>query len=329
MLGVTISITIRRIAMIRYDHVAKTYTDTPVIKDVSFEVAEGDLFVLVGPSGSGKTTLLKMFNRLTVPTEGNVYYRGRKIKDYDLQQLRLRTGYVLQSSSLFPNLNLQDNIAIQLEQQGVAKEKRHQRARELLAAVDLDPDRYATRMPGELSGGEQQRVGIIRALAARPQVILMDEPFSALDPVVRRQLQDLVLKLQKQTRTTILFVTHDMQEALRLGTKVAVLKDGVLQQVGTPQEIINQPATAFVKEFFHGHGFQFSLGVVLANGLGHPIKTNLQGLSIAKCQTVAELLGFCRDHEDQQFIVENQGKQFLVQRQAVWDYLIRREQERV
>lgn len=315
--------------MITYEHVAKTYTDIPVIKDVSFQIAKGDLFVLVGPSGSGKTTLLKMFNRLTVPTEGNVYYQGKKIKDYDLQQLRLKTGYVLQSSSLFPNLNIQDNIAIQLEQQGVDKATRHQRARELLQAVEMDPDIYAERQPDQLSGGEQQRVGIIRALAARPQVILMDEPFSALDPVVRRQLQDLVLKLQKQTQTTIIFVTHDMQEALRLGTKIAVLKDGVLQQVGTPQDIINHPATAFVKEFFHGHGYHFSLQQVLDTGLGKSItKDQYDNLPLVECTKVEDLLRFCRDHDDQRFIIKSQNKLYLVSRSAVWDYLIRKEEDR-
>ncbi|EEU30334.1 putative choline ABC transporter, ATP-binding protein OpuBA [Limosilactobacillus coleohominis 101-4-CHN] len=314
--------------MIRYDHVAKTYSSVPVIRDVSFDIDEGDLFVLVGPSGSGKTTLLKMFNRLTVPTEGNVYYQGKKIKDYDLQQLRLQTGYVLQDSSLFPNLNLQDNIAIQLEQQGIAKTKRHQRACELLRAVDMDPEKYAQRMPNELSGGEQQRVGIIRALAAKPAVILMDEPFSALDPVVRRQLQDLVLRLQKQTKTTIIFVTHDMHEALRMGTKIAVLKDGVLQQVGTPQEIINQPATKFVKEFFYGHGFQFSLNAVLDGGLGKKVSAASDDLPVVTAKKLEELLAFCRDRQAQRFVVQTDDGQYIVNQQDVWNYLIRREENR-
>lgn len=315
--------------MIKYDHVAKTYTDIPVLKDVSFEINRGDLFVLVGPSGSGKTTLLKMFNRLTVPTDGDVYYQGKKIKDYDLQQLRLKTGYVLQESSLFPNLNIQDNIAIQLEQQGVDKEQRHHRAQELLRAVEMDPQIHAHRMPNELSGGEQQRVGIIRALAAKPKVILMDEPFSALDPVVRHQLQDLVLKLQKQTHTTIIFVTHDMQEALRLGTKIAVLKDGILQQVGKPQEIINRPATEFVKEFFHGHNFHFSLTDILDNGLGEKIATKQTDLPVVKCRQFADLLSYCRDHDDPTFIVQTDQNQYLVHQNNLWNYLIRREQERV
>ena len=315
--------------MIKYDHVAKTYTDIPVLKDVSFEINRWDLFVLFCPSGSGKTTLLKMFNRLTVPTDGDVYYQGKKIKDYDLQQLRLKTGYVLQESSLFPNLNIQDNIAIQLEQQGVDKEQRHHRAQELLRAVEMDPQIYARRMPNELSGGEQQRVGIIRALAAKPEVILMDEPFSALDPVVRHQLQDLVLRLQKQTHTTIIFVTHDMQEALRLGTKIAVLKDGILQQVGIPQEIINRPATEFVKEFFHGHNFHFSLTDILDNGLGEKIAIKQTDLPVVKCRQFADLLSYCRDHDNPTFIVQTDQNQYVIHQSNLWNYLIRREQERV
>ena len=193
----------------------------------------------------------------------------------------------------------------------------------------MNPEKYAKRMPNELSGGEQQRVGIIRALAARPAVILMDEPFSALDPVVRRQLQDLVLKLQQQTKTTIIFVTHDMHEALRLGTKIAVLKDGILQQVGTPQEIINQPATEFVKEFFHGHGFHFALGAVLDGGLGKKVSTVSDDLPMVTAKKLEELFAFCRDHQDQQFVVQTDDGQYIVNRQDVWNYLIRREENRV
>src|SRR5699024_5703399 len=188
--------------------------------------------------------------QLTVPTDGDVYFANRKIKDYDVQKLRLDMGYVLQDSSLFPNLNVEDNIAIQLEQKGISKAKRHQRAAELLESVELDPKKYAKRMPSELSGGQQQRVAIIRALATEPSLILMDESFSALDPVLRRKSQDLVLKLHQQYQTTIVFVTHDMQEALRMGQRIAVLNKGVVQQVGTPHDIMQNPATDFVRQFF-------------------------------------------------------------------------------
>ena len=185
-----------------------------------------------------------------MPTDGDVYFANRKIKDYDVQKLRLDMGYVLQDSSLFPNLNVEDNIAIQLEQKGVSKAKRHQRAAELLESVELDPKKYAKRMPSELSGGQQQRVAIIRALATEPSLILMDESFSALDPVLRKKSQDLVLKLHQQFKTTIVFVTHDMQEALRMGQRIAVLNKGVIQQIGTPHDIMQHPATDFVRQFF-------------------------------------------------------------------------------
>ena len=236
--------------MITYKNVEMRYGQNTILRDINLTINDGELFVLVGPSGSGKTTLLRMLNQLTVPTDGDVYFNERKIKDYDVQKLRLDMGYVLQDSSLFPNLNVEDNIAIQLEQKGVSKAKRHQRAAELLESVELDPKKYAKRMPSELSGGQQQRIAIIRALATEPKLILMDESFSALDPVLRTKSQDLVLKLHQQFQTTIVFVTHDMQEALRMGQRIAVLNKGVIQQVGTPHDIMQHPATDFVRKFF-------------------------------------------------------------------------------
>lgn len=236
--------------LIEYKNVGMRFEDNVVFKDVNLTINDNEIFVLVGPSGSGKTTLLRMLNQLTVPTDGDVYFDNKKIKEYDMQKLRLSMGYVLQDSSLFPNLNVEDNIAIQLEQQGVNKKKRRQRAAELMQAVELDPKKYAKRKPSELSGGQQQRVSIIRALATEPKIVLMDESFSALDPVLRKKSQDLVLKLQKQFKTTIVFVTHDMQEALKMGQQIAVLNHGTVQQVGTPHEIMHQPANKFVKSFF-------------------------------------------------------------------------------
>lgn len=226
------------------------YGQNTILNDINLTINDGELFVLVGPSGSGKTTLLRMLNQLTIPTSGDVYFSGKRIKDYDVQQLRLDTGYVLQDSSLFPNLSVEDNIAIQLEQKGVTRAKRRKRAAELLKSVDLDPVKYAKRMPDELSGGQQQRVAIIRALATEPSLVLMDESFSALDPVLRLKSQDLVLKLHKEFKTTIVFVTHDMQEALRMGQRIAALNQGKIQQIGTPHDIMQNPANDFVKNFF-------------------------------------------------------------------------------
>lgn len=236
--------------MIEFKQVSKQYVGKAAIDDLNLTIPTDDFFVLVGPSGSGKTTTLKMLNRLIEPTDGNIYFNDKRLIDYDLNQLRQQMGYVLQNIALFPNLNIQDNIAIQAESLGWPKKQRIERARSLLQQVDLDPDQYATRMPSELSGGEQQRVGIIRALAIKPKVVLMDEPFSALDPISRKQLQDLVLQLHHELQMTFVFVTHDMHEALRLGQHIAVMRLGHIQQIGTGEEIMQHPANDFVRGFF-------------------------------------------------------------------------------
>lgn len=236
--------------MIEFKQVTKAYDAGLALNDLTLTIPDNQVFVLVGPSGSGKTTTLKMINRLIEPTNGSILIDGQPIDQIDLQTLRLNTGYVLQNIALFPNLTIEDNITIQLEVLKWPKAKRQQRAYELLALVDLAPAQYAQRYPSELSGGEQQRIGIIRALANNPKVILMDEPFSALDPVTRTQLQDLVLDLQKQLHNTVVFVTHDMKEALRLGDEIAVMRAGSIQQIGTAEAIFNQPKNDFVREFF-------------------------------------------------------------------------------
>ena len=238
------------IRLIKYEAIGMQYGQNVILKNINLTINDDELFVLVGPSGSGKTTLLRMINRLTAPTTGNVYLDEKRVKDYDLRELRLHMGYVLQSSSLFPNLTVGENIAIQLEQQGVNKKDRRKRSMELLDQVGLPASDFIDRHPDELSGGQQQRVAIARSMATQPQLILMDESFSALDPVLRTQQQDLLLKLHRQSKTTVVFVTHDMQEALRLGDRIAVINDGQLQQVGTPNEILEQPANQFVTEFF-------------------------------------------------------------------------------
>ena len=216
----------------------------------------------------------------------------------DLQTLRLNIGYVLQNIALFPHLTIEENITIQLEVLKWTKADRQKRARELLEMVHLDPDQYASRYPSELSGGQQQRIGIIRALATSPKVILMDEPFSALDPVTRTQLQDLVLSLQKQLHNTIVFVTHDMKEALRLGDEIAVMRQGSIQQVGTAKAIFNQPKNEFVREFFDIERQQASLTVqdLLAADLGTVV--NNQPITITSSATLAELAQQLVDHPD-------------------------------
>ncbi|AZP95598.1 MAG: ABC transporter ATP-binding protein [Latilactobacillus curvatus] len=284
--------------MIEFEGVTKQYEQSLALDGLTLTIPDNGLFVLVGPSGSGKTTTVKMINRLIEPTSGTIKIDGQPINQMDLQTLRLNIGYVLQNIALFPHLTIEENITIQLEVLKWTKADRQKRARELLEMVHLDSDQYASRYPSELSGGQQQRIGIIRALATSPKVILMDEPFSALDPVTRTQLQDLVLSLQKQLHNTIVFVTHDMKEALRLGDEIAVMRQGSIQQVGTAKAIFNQPKNEFVREFFDIERQQASLTVqdLLAADLGTVV--NNQPITITSSATLAELAQQLVDHPD-------------------------------
>ena len=238
--------------MIEYKHVALRYTDTDILKDVNLCIEDGEFMVLVGPSGSGKTTMLKMVNRLLEPTDGNIYLDGKRIKDYDERELRLSTGYVLQAIALFPNLTVFENIALVPEMKGWSHDKIRRRTEEFLAKVGLPASDYADRLPSELSGGEQQRVGIIRAMIGQPKILLMAEPFSALDAISRKQLQVLTKELHREFGTTIIFVTHDTDEALKLADRIAVLQNGEIHQVADPATILHAPATNFVADLFGG-----------------------------------------------------------------------------
>ncbi|QOV12444.1 ABC transporter ATP-binding protein [Viridibacillus arvi] len=236
--------------MIVFENVSKRYDDNqPAVNYLNLEIKKGEFFVIIGPSGCGKTTLLKMINRLIRLTEGTIKIEGKRISDYDINELRWNIGYVLQQIALFPHMTIEENIAIVPELKKWSKEQIQQRVHELLNMVGLEADKYSQRKPAELSGGEQQRVGVVRALAADPEVILMDEPFSALDPISRTKLQDDLLNLQRTIKKTIVFVSHDMQEALKLGDRICVMKDGKIVQLGTPQEIMQNPANDFVREF--------------------------------------------------------------------------------
>ena len=235
--------------MIRFENVTKRYDGTAVVSDFNLEINEGEFFVLIGPSGSGKTTTLKMINKLILLSEGYLYIDGEKISEYDIQELRWNIGYVLQQIALFPNMTVEENITIVPEMLKWSKEDMRNRVTELLSSVNLDPDTYRSRQVSELSGGEQQRIGVVRALAADPDIILMDEPFSALDPITRSSLQEDVLNLQQKFKKTIVFVTHDMQEAIQLGDRICVMNKGKIEQVGTAEEILNNPANDFVKDF--------------------------------------------------------------------------------
>ncbi|MBP2056891.1 osmoprotectant transport system ATP-binding protein [Lactobacillus colini] len=314
--------------MISYQNITKKYGDNIILKNISFQINDNEIFVLVGPSGGGKTTLLKMFNRLVESTSGDIFYNEKNIKDYKIKDLRQEIGYVLQSASLFPNLTVGENITIALEQKKVSKSKRIDRQKQLLRAVGMDPDLYLDRMPNELSGGEQQRVGIIRALAADPPVVLMDEPFYALDPVMRKQLQDLVLNLHHKMGKTILFVTHDMQEAIRMGDRIGVIHAGQLEQVGKPREILQHPATEFVKKFFAGNKMQASLDLesLLKGELGvdprfYPKTETLPRYHV---YSIRDLVKDCSNHPDSLFIAETEFGVFLIEPKRVWNFLLKR-----
>lgn len=236
--------------VIEFQQVSKRYQEKTVLNQFDAKIKKGEFFVLVGPSGSGKTTTLKMINRLIDPTEGTISLHGKQLTDYDLKELRLSIGYVLQQIALFPNLTVAENIELIPEMKHWKKEERRKRATELLRKVNLAPEEYLQRKPSELSGGEQQRIGILRAIAAQPDVILMDEPFSALDPISRNQLQELIKEFHRELNSTIVFVTHDMNEALLLGERICVMRDGEIVQLDTPEQIRKQPADAFVAQFF-------------------------------------------------------------------------------
>lgn len=238
--------------MIEYKNIALRYTEKDILKDVNLLIEDGEFMVLVGPSGSGKTTMIKMINRLLEPTGGNIYMNGKRIKDYNERELRLSTGYVLQQIALFPNLTVAENIALIPEMKGWSKEQIASKTEELLDKVGLPATEYVKRMPSELSGGEQQRIGIVRAIIGEPKILLMDEPFSALDAISRKQLQTLTKDLHKEFGMTTIFVTHDTDEALKLGDRIAVLEEGEIVQVADSKTILAQPANDFVADLFGG-----------------------------------------------------------------------------
>ncbi|MFI7096183.1 ABC transporter ATP-binding protein [Streptomyces lydicus] len=236
--------------MIRFEHVSKSYPDgTTAVDDLTFEVAEGELVTLVGPSGCGKTTTMKMVNRLIEPTSGRIFLDGEDISTVDPVQLRRRIGYVIQQVGLFPHKTVLDNTATVPHLLGRPRKEARARAAELLDLVGLDPSAYGDRYPEQLSGGQRQRVGVARALAADPPVLLMDEPFGAVDPVVREHLQNEFLRLQSTLRKTVLFVTHDIEEAVRLGDRIAVYGAGRIEQFDTPATVLGAPATPYAAQF--------------------------------------------------------------------------------
>ena len=234
--------------MIEIEHLTKRYGATVVVDDVSLRVEEGTIAVVVGTSGAGKSTLLRMINRLVEPSAGRVLIDGQDTMAIPEDALRHRIGYVIQGYGLFPHRTVAENIATVPRLLGWDRRRIAARVEELLGLFGLDPSEFAQKFPHQLSGGEQQRVGVARALAARPALLLMDEPFGALDPVIRHKAQDELLSIQRRLGTTVVLVTHDMNEAFHLGDRIAVMNQGRLLQYATPAELLTRPAEAFVEQ---------------------------------------------------------------------------------
>ena len=260
---------------ITFIDVVKQYPNTSeaAIKGIDLEVSNGQLVVLLGPSGCGKTTLLKMVNRLYEPTRGTILLNGTDIRDFEITTLRRQIGYVIQQVGLFPHMRVSENISLVPSLLKWPKERMDARVDELLEMIHLNPDTYRQRYPAQLSGGQQQRVGLARALAADPQVLLMDEPFGAIDAINRASLQQEVLQLQASLHKTIIFVTHDVEEALLLADRIAILKSGTLVQFDTPWKILSEPANDFVRELMSADDRIRQLGVLKAGDV--MVKTNL------------------------------------------------------
>ncbi|MEK3889158.1 ABC transporter ATP-binding protein [Bacillus sp. FSL K6-3431] len=318
--------------MIKFSNVSKLYADgTQAVNSLDLQIEDGEFFVLIGPSGCGKTTTLKMMNRLIDPTSGVISIDNEKIDSYDIHELRWNIGYVLQQIALFPHMTIDENIAVVPELKKWGRDKTRSRVNELLEMVGLDPAVYRARKPEELSGGQQQRIGVARALAADPRLILMDEPFSALDPISREKLQDDVLTLQRTIQKTIVFVTHDIQEALKLGDRICIMRDGGIVQIGTPEEIVQHPVNDFVKEFV-GIESRRDENVDLESIVDHSVGNGNSGASdslvtISVHSTLKEILE-AFTHEDQ-LQIEKEGQRIgMINRQKMMQYLANRLQER-
>ncbi|MEB8798108.1 ABC transporter ATP-binding protein, partial [Bacillus cereus] len=284
--------------MIQFNHVSKSYEDgTKAVDSLHLEIKKGEFFVLIGPSGCGKTTTMKMINRLIETTEGSILIDGKDIQQYNINELRWDIGYVLQQIALFPHMTIAENIAVVPEMRQWSKKEIKARVDDLLHMVGLDPDIYRNRMPDELSGGQKQRVGVVRALAANPKIILMDEPFSALDPLSREQLQKDIVQLQKKIQKTIVFVTHDMQEALSLGDRICIMKEGKVVQLDTPEGIIHNPKNEFVEEFIGNRGRTWYEGKSIADVLPLDQSVQLEGQALSLQSSLQEALVRVRDEE--------------------------------
>ena len=311
--------------MIEFKNVVKRYGDKTAVDNLSFNIDEGEFFVLIGPSGCGKTTTLKMINRLISLTEGYIYFKDKPISDYPVYEMRWDIGYVLQQIALFPHLTIKENIA-QVPQMKKWKEADiDKRIDELMDMVGLEPEVYKDRKPDELSGGQQQRVGVVRALAADPPVILMDEPYSALDPISREKLQDDLIELQQKIKKTIVFVTHDIQEAMKLGDRICLLDKGHVEQIDTPENMVNHPKSDFVKQFIGDKVPKIEKDIKLSELIGDLTISEseaTQGYPIVSSnQSVKNIYSDLANHEAIIIDDEATATQHVLKREDMFQYL--------
>ncbi len=308
--------------MIEFKEVSKTYpgTDTSVVNDLSFEIPEGEVCVLVGPSGCGKTTTMRMVNRLIEPTDGEILIDGEPNTSMSGTRLRRKIGYAIQQIGLFPHRTIAENIATVPGLLNWDKGRIKERVDDLLELVGLDPNDYRERYPAELSGGQQQRVGVARAMAADPPIMLMDEPFGAVDPITRERLQDEFLRIQQDIKKTIVFVTHDIDEAIKMGDKIAILKQGgVLAQYDTPENILSNPNSEFVSSFVGADRVLKRLSLTRVEDMElEPANGEADGLPrisghLTVRDALSELLGSGRSSA----VVEENGKRGLLTIDAI------------
>ncbi len=288
--------------MIEFKNVGKQFKENVVLKGLSLEIQKGELVVFIGPSGCGKTTSLKMINRLIEPSSGTILVNGKDIMKTDTIELRRHMGYVIQQTGLFPHMTVRENIQLIAGLEGKDHDEMDQRTEQLLTMVGLDPRQFIDRYPSELSGGQQQRVGFARALINDPDVILMDEPFSALDPVTRNDLQEELFNLQEEVKKTIVFVTHDMDEAIKLADRICIMRDGEIVQFDTPEEILRHPKDEYVESFIGKNKIWSSPEFIKAEDImiEDPVsisgkRTLLQGIEIMRGRKVDSLLITDRD----------------------------------
>ena len=307
--------------MIEFRSVSKTYagSDGPVVNDLSFEVLEGEICVLVGPSGCGKTTTMRMVNRLIEPTEGEILIDGEPNTAMSGTQLRRKIGYAIQQIGLFPHRTIAENIATVPGLLGWDKGRISERVDELLGLVGLDPNDYRDRYPAELSGGQQQRVGVARAMAADPPIMLMDEPFGAVDPITRERLQEEFLNIQKNIKKTIVFVTHDIDEAIRMGDKIAILRQGgFLEQYDSPENILTSPASDFVASFVGADRFLKRLSLLRVEDMQlEPANGNADLPLITGGLTVRDALSEIIGAGTTRGVVEQNGERRLLTLEAI------------